>query len=218
MQKIKTWVARNKLHPYLLIVILILAPLPFFGVLFSLYGQKCSLDAFELKMQQLHKKELLFQELQKKETSFLNRITHSDPGYLEKTLESFYFLEPEVKKLEALSLHWEQDQNAKGRLIFLKEGSNRLSFATENIRRTEGWQEVEIKQQHPIECSDDDLKRLLSQIEGVTIWPYGPKEGLPQLIIKDFELGKKPLTSQESVFVVNMQLIKRENLSSNIKE
>ena len=58
MQKInlKTWVARNKLHPYVLIAILILAPLPFFGVLISLYGQKCSLDAFELKMHQLHKK------------------------------------------------------------------------------------------------------------------------------------------------------------------
>ncbi len=67
------------------------------------------------------------------------------------------------------------------------------------------------RQQTPIELNEEDLKRLLCLIEGATIWPYGPKEGRPQLIIKDFTLSKKELPSQEKVYVVSIQLIKREN-------
>jgi len=69
-------------------------------------------------------------------------------------------------------------------------------------------------QQHVVEVNEEDLKRLLCLIEGTTIWPYGPKEGRPLLIIKDFKLSKKELFSKEKVFSLSMQLIKRENLET----
>jgi hypothetical protein len=212
MIRIKEWLHSYGLHPYLLITILFVAPLPFFGTLAFLLQKQETLNDLALQVERLHQKSARFQELQKKESRFLKAIKHSDPSYFDKYLSSLGFLEPEVKKLEALSLHWQQDQQVQKRLIFLQEGSNRLSFAQESILYADGWQEVEEKQQNPIECNEEDLKRILSLIEGVTIWPYGPKEGRPQLIIKDFDLVKKPLSSQESVFCLNMHLLKREGL------
>jgi hypothetical protein len=134
---------------------------------------------------------------------------------LDKNVESLTFLLPEIKKLEAIQSENPDEEQVGGRLQFLKEGSNRLTFAEEQIRTNESFREIEEQQQHPVEMNEEDLKKLLCLIEGITIWPYGPKEGRPQLIIKDFKLSKKEISSQEKVFVVSMQLIKRENLESS---
>jgi hypothetical protein len=86
----------------------------------------------------------------------------------------------------------------------------RLVFVEEAVRSTELFREVELSQQQPVEVNEEDLKRLLCLIEGVTIWPYGPKEGRPLFIIKDFKLSKQELPSKEKVFLIAMQLIRRE--------
>lgn len=112
--------------------------------------------------------------------------------------------------MEALSTEQGLDDTMQKRLNSLKEGKNRLLFSEEKIRSKDKMREVFEKQQHPVEINDEDLKQLLCVIEGVTIWPYGPKEGKPQLIIQDFQLSKKRTHAQDHVFVVNMNLIKRE--------
>jgi hypothetical protein len=203
-----------KLSPFSLALLLCAAPVPFFIFLFHFLFGLQKLDQLEGEMERIHMKMVLMQENQRKESSLLASLKNPDLHYLDKNIETLTFLLPEIKKLEAIqSENPEEDQFVK-RLQFLKEGGNRLLFSEEQIRSNDLFRETEEKQQQSVELNEEDLKKLLCLIEGITIWPYGPKEGRPQLIIKDFKLSKKELSSHEKIFVVSMQLIKRENLES----
>jgi hypothetical protein len=204
-----------KLSNAILWFLLIAAPLPYLVFLFNFIFGIQKLQQLEEKVEKLHAKTALAQEIQRKESLLLASLKNPDPHYLDKNVESLTFLLPEIKKLEAIQSENPDEEQIGGRLQFLKEGSNRLTFAEEQIRTNEIFREIEEQQQHPVEMNEEDLKKLLCLIEGITIWPYGPKEGRPQLIIKDFKLSKKEISSQEKAFVVSMQLIKRENLESS---
>jgi hypothetical protein len=188
--------------------------LPFLYLLFHFFTRLQELETLEEEIVRVEKKASHFQEWQQKESSFLTSLKNSDHFYIDKHLETLVFLETEAKKIEALLLENDQDEGLKKRAQFLTQPTNHLLFAEERIRQHEPFQEAEEKQQHPVEMNEEDLKKLLSLIEGVTIWPYGPKENRPQLIITDFQLTKKELSSQENVFVINLQLLKREASSS----
>ena len=191
--------------------ILLLAPLPFFYCLFSFFIKVGHLNQLEMRFEQLHRQSLLLQSDQKKEKHLLSFLKSPDLHYIDKHIEPLVFLLPEIKKLEAFCAENSDAETVQKRLHFLKE-ENRLRFVEEEIRSNELFREIEEKQQVTIELNEEDLKKLLCLIEGVTIWPYGPKEGRPQLIIRDFKLSKKALSSQEKVFVVALELIKRESL------
>jgi hypothetical protein len=196
-------------HPLAWLAFLILGLVPFFCLILFFYMRLEELNTFEGRMEQAHKKAIIQKIHKEKENVFLTKIKNVDHFYIDKHLETLAFLEHEVKRLQASA--YDSDDMSKKRLAFLKEGSNRLLFSEEKIRHNETVQETEEKQQHPVEMNEEDLKKLLSLIEGTAIGPYLPKSNRPQLIIKNFELSKKPVSSEEDVFVVNMQLIKRES-------
>jgi hypothetical protein len=202
----------KKLSNSTLWLILICAPIPFFYLLFNFLFGIQKLNQLESEVDRIHTKAIRTQEIQQKENSLLTSLKNPDPHYLDKNIETLTFLLPEVKKLESLIAENPEEENILRRLQFLKNGGNRLAFSEEQIRSNDLFTEIEQKQQNPVEMNEEDLKKLLCLIEGITIWPYGPKEGRPQLIIKDFRLSKKELSSQEKVYVVSMELIKRENL------
>ncbi len=201
-----------KLGTSALWLILGLAPIPFFLFLFHFVFGMQKLHQLEEEIDRVQARKIQAQEIQYKESALLSSLKNPDPHYLEKNIETLTFLLPEMKKLETIQLENPDEQQASKRLQFLKGGNNRLVFSEEQIRSNDVFREIEEMQQHPVEMNEEDLKKLLCLIEGITIWPYGPKEKRPQLIIKDFRLSKKELSSQEKVFVVSMQLIKRENL------
>ena len=149
---------------------------------------------------------------EKREKSLSAQVQSADPFYLDKHLETLVFLESEIKRLEAVCQSTSCDPTAKKRLHFLKEGDNKLLFAEQQIQQSESFREVEERQQNSIEMNAEDLKKLLSRIEGVTIEDASPCSHPPQLIIKSFELTKKASQRQEDHFLVNMFLLKREGL------
>lgn len=195
-------------------LLLIIAPIPFLLILYHFVTQFQKLHDLDEQMQHIYARSSQMQEMQRKESSLLSSLKNPDPHYIEKNIESLTFLLSEVKKWETIQTENQADEQSIKRLQFLKEGENRLVFSEEQIRTNTAFREMEEKQQHPVEMNEEDLKKLLCLIEGITIWPYGPKEGRPQLIIKDFKLVKKPISPQEKVFVVSMELIKRENVGS----
>ncbi len=205
-----------KLSPPVLWFILMIAPIPFFMIFFHFLLSMQKFNDLEEEMARILTKSSELQEVQQKENLLLASLKNPDPHYLEKNVESLIFLLPEMKKIETIQSESMQDENLGKRIHFLKEGGNRLVFSEEQIRTNEIFRELEEKQQHPVEMNEEDLKKLLCLIEGITIWPYGPKERRPQLIIKDFKLSKKDLPSQEKVYVIAMQLIKREYLESSL--
>ena len=202
----------KKLTPAALLLILIAAPLPmlYFAVHFVLGMQE--LNLLDEDVERVHLKTVLYEDNKRKEGALFASLKNPDPHYLDKNVETLTFLLPEVKKFEAILSETPGDDQIARRLQFLKEGGNRLVFSEEQIRTHEMFREVEERQQHPVEMNEEDFKKLLCLIEGVTIWPYGPKEGRPQLIVTDLKLSKKELPNQEKVYAVSMNLLKRESL------
>ena len=193
-------------------ILLFGAPLPLFCLLLYYSAHMQRLSVLDERIEALYEKKQQADQIQRRQHSFLSALAGADPLYIDKHLESLTFLESEVKKLETQMNDAHGDETAAKRLRFLKEGENRLLFSEEKMRTKDKMREVVEKLQHPVEIHEEDLKKLLCFIEGVTIWPYGPKEGKPQFLFQDFRLMRKQQAPSGAVFTLNFTMIKRENL------
>lgn len=204
---------KAQLSPSMLYLSLfVLSLTPFFYLAFNLSERIQKLNLLEEKINAVEENSRSVKEREKREKNLAAQIQNADQFYIDKYLETLLFLEPEVKRLEAVCQAVSCDPAAKKRLQFLKEGDNKLLFAEQQIQRAETFREVEERQQNPVEVNAEDLKKLLSRIESVTIGNEAPRPNSPQLIIKSFELSKKASQRQEDLFLVNMFLLKREGL------
>jgi hypothetical protein len=195
---------KHCLTPFLFCI----APLPFVYSLFALFSHIERVHEAEDRLETLHRKALNIRLQKEKESSFLKQMGEADPSYVDTHLNSLLFLEPEIKKWKAIAT----DGQGASRLDFLESG-NQFQLSDETIRSSGTLEEIEHKLQHPVEINTHDLKKTLSLIEGVAIPPFTPQEGAPQFIIKQFDLSKKSVSSQEKVFVLNLQLIERKGIS-----
>ncbi len=161
--------------------------------------------------QRYHRKE----HQMKKEEAILDKIRHSQMGYLENVLGSLVFLSAEKQKWQLFSQQIEPSHPMKERVSFLENGSNTLEFIQSDLRKNALFQESEEKQKNAVEMNEEDLKTLLCYIEGSPIHPHIPQKNAPHLLIKSFKLEKKMIPGiMEKNYLVHMQLIKREALSS----
>lgn len=193
------------LLPYL--AVLLLAPLPFFYSCCRLWTQMHRLETLEERIDLARTKAKKLALFKESEGALLTHPKSPDHFYIDKYLESLIFLMPEITKLQTLSTQNDQTQK---RLQFLSDGQNRLLFAEDKVRKNDHTEEIEERQQRPVEMNEEDLKRVLSLIEGVRIGALSPPEHRPQLIVKEFELLKKGSPLEDAVYLVQMQLIKRE--------
>lgn len=192
-------------HPYSFLGLLGLACLPLIFCLTSFFSKNEQLNALENAMTQLRLKEARLKKRGESEDAFLAKMQQADHRYIDKHLETLVFLEPEIQQLEL-----QTDSFFKKRLEFLKGNGNRLLFAEEEIRKGDLFQEVEERLQHSVEMNEEDLKRTLTLIENIPIPPFSIEPNAPQLIIKNFELVKKSTPSNQEVYTIQFQLIKRE--------
>jgi hypothetical protein len=163
------------------------------------------------RIELLHKKSQYSSKKKDVEEGILSKMKGADPHYIDKYLESLTFLDSEAKKWQRLALQEKPIAEIEKRIEFLRSQQNKLSFSEGQIYQLGNIRELEEKQKHTIEINDEDLKKILCLIEGVKIGPYMPIDKHPQLIIKKFNLIKKTLPEiREKVFLLNLQLLKRE--------
>lgn len=150
--------------------------------------------------------------IKQKKQDFYSRFRDADPYYLDKTVEPLVFLNGEIRFLETALKYkaFEYCDAMKDRLAFLKE-QNRLRFCEKDRFSGSLYQEVHEKQIHPVEIDLEDLKVILTYIEGAKFqnFPENPS-GRPLLFIKDFELIKQKKTDSPEIFHLQMEVIKRE--------
>lgn len=144
------------------------------------------------------------------EKQLLSQLKSADRDYVEKELESLKVLTPEIKKLKALLHSDPNNASLKERLGFLESGQNTLHFREQNFQRVGNFQEVDVIQDHPVEMNRDDLKALIARIENKAIGSFSPGKNPPSILIKKFELFKKPMSSNEETYLVNLELTKHE--------
>ncbi|MCB1110293.1 MAG: hypothetical protein KDK64_04875 [Chlamydiia bacterium] len=164
---------------------------------------KAAIDCLVIKMERL-------KELQKDQHQFFKTYGEVDPYYLDHAIESMQFLKPEVEALRLVvsSPAFKACDRLKQRLQMLSQGNNAFIFS-EGPRKTVGkLEETELFQKRPVELSRDDLKQVLSVVEGIPIGEVVIPPGRPQMIVKQFHLSKKKLAERET-YQLEMQLIKR---------
>ncbi len=129
----------------------------------------------------------------------------SDPLYLENQLEPLAFLKKEKEKLEQLlqSPTFIGNEAAEKRYAHLTSAANHLEFLQGSPQIGEGIQESICSLSHPVQVDSNDLKEILSRIEG-------NRKGKPQLLITEFKLSKRPFPSGNEVFELNVKLLRRE--------
>jgi hypothetical protein len=146
----------------------------------------------------------------------LKKIGGAMPSYTDSSLSSIMLLVPEVKKWQSLSSDDKPAKAVQERLSFLEGEQNKITFITSSPIMEEGLKVCEKKQRSPVEMGADDLKKVLTIIEGHPIGPYTPAIFQPQLIIKELQLCKKVVpVLKEKVYLVSMTLLEREKASGH---
>jgi|GEM_PF-2569948 len=185
-----------------------------YGVLFSAF-----LLGLEVHWISNKKQELLFLENKIENALFLahkqkakasiNQRWHQSgalptKGYLQREVCGQHFLQKEKKELREhiASNAFFGNKELESRFAAIANEQNRLLFKEDSIETTPFLQESLYTQKNPIEVDNDDLVTLLTAIEG------------GGLLIPDFSMKRKSVANDREVFQVNMQLIKREKLSS----
>lgn len=201
-----------KLKPYLShpIAWISLAILSCILSLGSFLSAKNNLDILEERCHYLQDKKKSAQIKKSSEDALTKQLKLAHPDFVETELESLPFLAKEKKKIEILLHSDPHNESLTNRLHFLEKDQNALQFKQEDYSRHQGYQEVMLNQKHPIEMNGEDLKMLLARIENLSIGQALPGEHSPYLIIKNFDLLKKRLTSNEETFILNLKLVKRE--------
>lgn len=196
--------------PFFFFLALPLALLP--SLFYMVYFFSCwaSLENTQEDLQRLIQKSTVANSKKQEGDLFLQTLQKADHYYVDKCLENQIFLEPELKQCQVALAYDPEDFEAKKRMEFLNGGSNRLRFSEQNLKNGQGFLEVEEVQQRPVEMNLDDLKKLLANIENVSIGPFLPSSGIPQLMIKNFELNRKKMKEDEELYLINLHLIKRE--------
>lgn len=184
------------LHPLSYVAIGALCLMPYAYLYVSIQDELQGVEALEREISTLSIKEVQAKEISQRAETLAKDLAVADHFYLDKHVETLSFLGQKKGVYPSDVL------------------DNRLLFAEEKITKDDAFIEVEERQQHPVALNMEDLKHLLSSIEGVSVDSFTPKPGRPQLIIRDFHLKKAPISSEEEIFIVDMKLIKREKKPS----
>lgn len=138
----------------------------------------------------------------------------SNHFYIDQEIETISPLKDEVQSLQkilSLGFHANEDQFRR-RLQFHTSGQNAISFVEGSVKTYKGFQETQESLAHSVEVDLNDVKSILSRIEGVR---FSEQETLPEqrphLIITDWKMEKKKGLTQE-LYSLDVKLIKREYL------
>ena len=138
----------------------------------------------------------------------------SNHFYIDQEIETIAPLKDEVQSLQkilSLGFHANEDQFRR-RLQFHTSGQNAISFVEGSVKAYKGFQETQESLAHSIEADVNDVKAILSRIEGVRFSEEDPlPQQRPHLIITDWKMEKKKGLTQE-LYVLDIKLIKREYL------
>ncbi len=198
----------------LLAYLLLIGILPLAIVLVNFFSEKSGLDSLEISLENVGTMASIREKKQAVNMAVRNAFRDADHFYIDKYLETLTFLEPEIESLQKIAGNksFPEDENVKKRLELLIGSGNALVFSEGVVQSYPLFQETTETLVHPVEVNVNDIKEILSKVEGISITPFTPGPNRPQLIILDFKLDKKKITDKNEVYLLNMKLLKREFL------
>ncbi len=188
--------------------------IPIFFAVFYLTGQISEVDVLKNSLTQVETQAFNREKKQAVNMTVNEHFKGADHFYVDKHLESLTFLQPETESLQKLvnNRYFAGDESVRKRLEHLTGPGNSLLFSESNVQAYPLFQETTASLVHPVEVNIDDLKKILSIIEGKKIGDYEPGPNRPQMIILDFKMDKKEASANNEVLLLNMKILKREYL------
>lgn len=195
-----------------LLYFIILCMLPFIVVVIFFFSEQTQVDELNATLEFAQHQAFIKEKKEASNTAVKNQFRDVDHFYIDKHLETLIFLEPEIDQLQQIlnDKSFADDDRIRKRLDMLTGSKNSMNFVEGVVQTTPYFQETTETLVNPVEISIDDLKKILSRIEGVEFGPYAPTPNRPQLIITDLKLEKKKVGDKNEVFQLNLKLIKRE--------
>jgi hypothetical protein len=195
-----------------LLYIFVLSLIPIVFALIYYQSQSRSLETLESRIQRLQAAAVTLDRKQAANALVRNYFAEADRFYLEKQTESLRLLETETDALQKLGNqpYIAEDPRITRRLNALAD--NTVIFSEGMVQSYSFFNEIPEALQHPIEVDVDDIKKLLTKIEGVTIGTHEPGPNRPQLIVTDFRLDRKSAQGESDLYTLNLKILKREYL------
>lgn len=201
MKKIYNKIPTSRLAFYS--VILMLLPLFFAG--YAYFTKNKEWETVSDRMLAIHQ----FSEKKARQQSLniavRKKFNQIDSFFLDHHVEPLNLLKKEQEALENLiqTPSYTGNEVAEKRYAFLCGEGNHIQFTQGSVQSAEGIQETTEILAHPVEVSVEDLKELLTRIEG-------NRPNKPLLLITDLKLNKKTHASGNEVYNLNLTLLKRE--------
>lgn len=210
LKKIFEKIPQERLVLYLLLLGIV--PLLFLGS--YLLEEKYSLSSLSEELSNT-----TFEVQSQNQRELANRSTrvhyqNRDQFYLIKQLESLQLQKEEIttlKKILDSGFHQEEDA-IRARLQFLTSPDNCISFQEGPEKRMRNLRETELTLAHPVEASLEDIKTILTRVEGTKIDGNEADPSRPHLFFSDFRIEKKKVFSGEA-YSLSFKVIKREYVS-----
>jgi len=197
----------------LIIYCLILGLLPIVFVAMNFKSQQSSQKNLSYALSQA-----ISDQTAKNAREFVNKhvkaqYRDSNHFYIDEEIETIVPLQEERETLtKVLSLGFHQNEDMfRRRQQHHASGQNAISFVEGSVKAYSDFQETQESLAHPVEADFNDIKAILSRIEGVAFDETELPQNRPHLIITDWKMEKKKGPTQE-VFVLDIKLIKREYL------
>jgi hypothetical protein len=183
----------------------VMIPLSLLPLLCVIWFSNEKIQAIQLLEQQVAslEKKAMFQKKQKeKRDLFWGRAQKSDPH----ALESFRFLSPELKRVQALCHQYPDNRALRNRLNFLQGEENRIRWALSAEREEPTCREKEFKMTTTVQMNDDDLRKFLVAVEGDD---YSAETEQPFFIVKEFTLVREREKADEVIYNIQAEIIQR---------
>lgn len=148
----------------------------------------------------------------KQNSRFFQRHLNAPSNYIDKKLKSLLFLDKEKRLLNDFKKH-----PAYGGSFFIKnhdieefQKKNRLDFFAETPSFEQKIKEMHLKQAHPVIINFNDLEKILSRIEEVSINQHFQSTPQPQILIHSFHLKRTDCPLSHLCFELDLEIFQRE--------
>ncbi len=179
---------------------------------FTTFSHKIhTLYALEKKLNAVETKAHKAATIQKMHSHYLKEFGASDKTFIHEYLEKRLFLEQDVKILSKIQNSLSHDLFApiSQRLHYLTSGQNQMKFIQTKQTSNAEFYETFWELNTPVDVNLDDLKKILTLVEGVKIERHLPNPYRPQLLITSFSIENKEYGDGYKIFSLDLNLVQR---------
>ncbi len=194
----------------MILYIAILFLLPIFYAIYSTRASQTRVDRLISRIDNTQQTAYLHEKKLAPNRAILATYRDADRSYLDKYVESISLLQAETTMLQQALNNpvVAPDPFLISRMEAIKK--NTIQFSEGTAEPYPFFKETPETLARPVEVDLSDIRKILSEVEGITIGSDEPGPHRPQLIITDYKLERKTTPRQGQLYSLTLKLIKRE--------